>query len=40
LKLYPSTYNTKTGEMLNQYNKDRIKFMEDMAKKEEKEKGK
>ena len=40
MKSYPSTYNAKTGDMLEKYNKDRVKFMEELAKKDEKEKGK
>ena len=40
MKAYPSTYNFKTGDMLEKYNKDRVKFMEELAKKDEKEKGK
>ncbi len=40
MKAYPSTYNFKTGDMLEKYNKDRVKFLEELAKKDEKEKGK
>jgi hypothetical protein len=37
MKTYPSTYNKNTGKMLVEYNKDRMKFLEDQAKKEAKE---
>lgn len=36
IKAYPSTYNAKTGGMLEKYNKDRVKFLEELAKKDEK----
>jgi hypothetical protein len=38
IKSYPTTWNPKTGQMLEDYNKNRTKFLEDLAKKEEKKK--
>jgi hypothetical protein len=31
MKSYPSTYNPVTGGLLNDYNKNRTKFLEDYA---------
>jgi SpoVK/Ycf46/Vps4 family AAA+-type ATPase len=38
IKTYPTTWNPITGQMLEDYNKNRTKFLEDLKKKEEKKK--